>query len=501
MYRLALSLVLLLAGGAVSAQPSFVVEDAFPGVTFASPVGVELAPGQDTRAYVIEQGGTTAPPRVLTLESGDAAPTVFLDLSDRASSRDGTETGLIGLAFHPDYAENGRLFVHYTAPVATSVPGERVLLTRISEFTRSATDPLAADPASERILLEADQPARNHNGGKIAFGPDGHLSIALGDGGGADDEFGQGQDPTTLLGALLRIDVDDVPDGAAYGIPDGNPFALTDGPERDEIYAWGLRNPWKFSIASDGAIWLADVGQRVWEEVNRIEAGRNYGWNTVEGPDCFPETVTSCDLSGLAAPEVWYAHDAQGGFSITGGYVVEQGGTGALEGHYLYGDFVSGRMWAYRPGASPQVILESVPAANGGTRTPNIAAIDPAPPSGPLAGEPLLVDYAGTIHVLRLATIATDEGAPAASAPRLRLGGANPFATETRVEVEARPGTAARVTLADALGRTVAVLHDGPVPAGTFRLPVDGRPLAPGVYHVRLATEAGQASVPVVRVR
>lgn len=491
-----LSILVLLVGTAASAQPIQSVENAFPGVTFSAPVGVELAPGQPARAYVVEQGGTTAPPRIVTLEPGDAAPTVFLDLSDRAASRNETEFGLLGLAFHPDYATNGRVFVHYTAPASPRIAGERVLVTRIAEFARSGADPLTADPASERVLLEVDQPAENHNGGKIAFGPDGYLYIGLGDGGGAGDPFQNGQDLTTLLGALLRIDVDAV--GVPYGIPDSNPFALTDGPERDEIYAWGFRNPWKFSITRAGEIWLADVGEDTWEEVDVIQGGKNYGWPRVEGPACFP-IGSSCDLSPFEAPVTWYGHDGAGGFSITGGHVVEFADT-ELSFHYLYGDYVSGRMWAIAPGGTPQVVLETVPTAGGGTRKPNIAAIDPAPPAGPLAGEPLLVDYAGTIYVLRLQGVLADGGGPEAAGPSLRLRGANPFRTVTAIELEAR-GARARVTLLDALGREVGVLHDGPTLPASLRLEVEGRDLAPGVYRVRTDTEAGSASVALVRMR
>ncbi len=279
MRHLLFALALLLAGPTWAQEVT--VEDAFPGVTFTTPVGVVLAPEQAGRAYVVEQGRSGAPSRVLTLEPGDAAPTVFLDLSDRTLA--GGEAGLLGLAFHPDYAQNGRLFVSYTAPSASAA-----LVSRVSEFSRSTTNLFQADAASERVLLEVDQPAQNHNAGKIAFGPDGTLFIALGDGGGANDPFGNGQDPTTLLGALLRIAVDDVPEGQPYRIPDDNPFAATDGPERPEIYATGLRNPWKFSITSGGEIWLGDVGQASWEEIDVIEAGGNYGWSEVEGPACFP---------------------------------------------------------------------------------------------------------------------------------------------------------------------------------------------------------------------
>ena len=312
----------------------------------------------------MEQGGGSGRSRIVTLEPGDAAPTVFLDLDDRVAA--GGEAGLLGLAFHPDYEQNGRLFVYYTAPPGPGDPG--VLVSRVSEFARSASDPLTADPASERVILEEDQPADNHNGGTITFGPDGFLYIGFGDGGGGGDPFDNGQDPTTLLGALLRIDV---PEGEPYGIPDDNPFAATDGPERDEIYAYGFRNPFKFSITSTGEIWVGDVGQDTWEEIDVVEAGGNYGWNEVEGPEPASRPGSSCDLSAYQAPVVCLRVRTRRQ-SITGGYVVETHRLRALQGAYLYGDFISGRLWAFRSrnATGPVFILDSVPNGSGGTRTP-----------------------------------------------------------------------------------------------------------------------------------
>lgn len=484
--RFLLVAVLALSSTALAAQTT-VVEEALPGVRFSKPVQV-VALQAEQRYYIVEQGDGNArpelPPRILTLAPSDTEPTLFLDLEGRVAAIGG-ETGLLGLAFHPDYQTNGRFFVHYTAR-----PSGSGLMSRISEFSRSATNVLEADPESERIVLEADQPASNHNGGSIDFGPDGFLYIAIGDGGGADDQFQNGQDTTTLLGAISRIDVDNVPDGAAYGIPSDNPFAQTDGPERDEIFAYGLRNPFKMDVSRSG-VWVGDVGQNKWEEVNRVEAGGNYGWNTVEGPECFQGR--SCDLDAFEPPFVFYDHGPTGGVSITGGYVIE-GADFFLASKYVYGDFGSGRIWAvdiFDP--EPTVILE--PGENG-LPFLLISSIDPDLDPGNV----LVTSYAdrtGTIYRLRVEGGVALEDDPAASGPTLALAGANPFRTSTAVALEA--DGPARVTVLDVLGREVAVLWDGPgVPA---RLDLEGENLAPGLYTVRVQTSRAEAILRVVRAR
>ena len=478
------ALLLLAAASAKAQAPTLEITFATPGVTFAHPLGVETTPGQPGRLYVLEQGN---PPRVMTLLPGDAAATVFLDLGDRAIAQG--EGGLLGLAFHPDYATNGRLFVSYTAPVASPQAGVRVLESRISEFARDATDPLRADLSSERILLAVDQPADNHNGGTIDFGPDGHLYIGLGDGGGGGDPFGNGQDVTTLLGAILRIAVDDVPEGQAYRIPDDNPYAMTDGPERDEIFAYGFRNPFKFDVNGAG-VWVGDVGQDTWEEVDLVVAGGNYGWNVVEGPDCYPPGTSTCGQELYEAPVFAYPHDfAMGGYSITGGYVLEDVDL-VLSGSYLFGDFVTGRLWALEPGATESTLLASAfPRASGGEGGINLASIDP---DGP---DVLVTDYTGTIY--RVVRTGTDvEGAPEAGG--LRLVGPNPFRDRTALALAATGPV--RVVLVDVRGREVAVLWDGPAPPRS--VPVDASTLAPGVYAAVATTADGErASVRLVRVR
>jgi glucose/arabinose dehydrogenase len=283
------------------------------------------APRGDDRLFVLEQAG-----RILVSRNGETA--VFLDIQDRVIR--GGERGLLGLAFHPSYVENRRFFVNYT-----NIRGNTV----VAEFTTDPVDPNLVDPDTERVLLTVNQPAANHNGGMIAFGPDGSLYIGLGDGGGANDQYGQGQRTDTLLGTILRIDVDG---GDPYGIPATNPFADGDG-GAPEVWAWGLRNPWRFSFDGED-IYIADVGQSRWEEVDVIPSrvfGVNFGWPITEAFECL--RAETCDTTGLVEPVYAYAHE-EGRCSITGGYVYRGTAIPALQGAYLFGDFCSGEVIGFR---------------------------------------------------------------------------------------------------------------------------------------------------------
>nr|MDQ3957927.1 PQQ-dependent sugar dehydrogenase [Actinomycetota bacterium] len=263
----------------------------------------------------------------------------FLDVSDRTEG--GGEQGLLGLAFHPRYPDNGRFFVNYT-----DTNGDTV----IAEYRRSRRRYGQARRASERILLQVDQPFSNHNGGGLEFGPDGFLYIALGDGGSAGDPQGNGQRKDTLLGKILRIDVG--PRGAdGYAIPEDNPFA-GQPTARGEIWAYGLRNPWRISFdRRTGDLWIGDVGQGEWEEVNREPAGSagglNYGWNVKEGRSCYP-AGSDCTVPGVTEdmtdPLAVYSH--ADGCSVTGGYVYRGDAYPVLRGSYLFGDYCSGKVWS-----------------------------------------------------------------------------------------------------------------------------------------------------------
>ncbi len=278
--------------------------------------------------YLVEQRGMI---RVATTD-GQLREQPFLDITDRVGA--GGERGLLGLAFHPDFADSRRLFVNYSTRNGANV---------VAEFRAGDGSGEPADPASEREMLRIDQPFPNHNGGMLAFGADGMLYISSGDGGGGGDPLDAGQGRTTLLGKILRIDVDSA---QPYAAPPDNPYADGADGARPEIWAHGLRNPWRFSFdRQTGDLFIADVGQDRWEEVNAEpagEGGRNYGWNTMEGPDCFGQA--DCDRQGLVMPVAWYETGAD--CAITGGYVYRGDAVQGLAGFYLYSDYCSGRVWA-----------------------------------------------------------------------------------------------------------------------------------------------------------
>lgn len=329
---------------------AFATERAFARLNFNRPIWLGTAPGDPGTIFVAEQGGTIY---AFDDRPDVAAREVFLRLG---VLRAGNEEGLLGLAFHPDFAANGRFFVNYSAAGANCSDGA-ARCSVVSEFAR--TGRRMADVMSERRLLEVRQPFSNHNGGDLRFGPDGLLYISLGDGGSGGDPEGNGQNTHTLLGAILRIDVnregDPVCPDCGYGIPADNPFA--DGIDgAPEVWAWGIRNVWRMAFdAVTGVLWAADVGQNRWEEINRMEGAGNYGWNTLEGFECFGGA--GCDDDGMIPP-VWVYGRGQGQ-SVTGGLVYRGVGLGELWGRYLFADYVSGRVWALREraGAMPEVTL------------------------------------------------------------------------------------------------------------------------------------------------
>jgi glucose/arabinose dehydrogenase len=292
-----------------------------------SPVFV-TAPASDARLFIVEQPG-----RIRIVQNGTLLATPFLDLTARVSSAG--ERGLLSVAFHPQYATNGTFFVNFT-----DTRGD----TRI-ERLRVGADPNRADPATAELVLTVAQPFSNHNGGLVAFGPDGKLYVGMGDGGGGGDPQETGQDPLRLLGKMLRIDVDAA---RPYAIPSDNPNAgRTD--RLPEIWATGLRNPWRFSWdRTAGLLYVADVGQNRLEEVNVVPAtqgGVNYGWDEMEGSDCF-EPSTGCDRMGKQLPATEYTHSD--GCSITGGYVYRGQDLPALRGHYFYADYCEGWIRSFR---------------------------------------------------------------------------------------------------------------------------------------------------------
>jgi len=305
----------------------------FSDLNFSQPVYLIHSGDGTNRLFVVEKAGII---KVFNNQADVTSVKVFLDVRDSVNAGP-SEAGLLSVAFHPDYKSNGKFYVYYTFGS---------LFSRVSELAVS-TNPDSADRASERILFEIKQPYSNHNGGQLAFGPDGYLYIGLGDGGSANDPKNNGQNTQTLLGAILRIDIDSTDQNKAYRIPDTNPFFNRPEAGLPEIWAWGLRNPWRFSFDTvTGALWAGDVGQGKWEEVDLIVGGNNYGWRIMEGMHCF-DPPSGCDTSGLTIPVVEYAHPDDG-FSITGGFVYHGFKLPRLSGVYLYGDFVSMRIWGLK---------------------------------------------------------------------------------------------------------------------------------------------------------
>jgi glucose/arabinose dehydrogenase len=323
--------------------PKVQLERAFGNASFVNMTGAFQS--SSGRWYVLEQAG-----RILTFTGSDPRPVVFLDISGRIQS--GGEEGLLGFAFAPDFDRSGVFFLDYTM----ANPRRTV----IASFTSTANSAgpstsSVANLASEAVLLEIMQPFPNHKGGQLAFGPDGYLYIAMGDGGSGGDPFRNGQNPNALLGKILRIDVKD---RTKYAVPPDNPFAAGGG--RGEIYAYGLRNPWRFAFDGND-LWVADVGQDLFEEIDLVTKGGNYGWNVMEGKHCY--NAKTCDAAGMTPPIFEYGHDA-GACSITGGFVYRGSDIPELRGAYVYGDYCNGRIWALRYGGG-QVAAQSEILASG----------------------------------------------------------------------------------------------------------------------------------------
>ena len=337
---------------------------------FSSPLDLENAGDGTGRLFVVEQAGT-----IRILQNGAVLATPFLDITAKVTS--GGETGLLGLSFHPGYAQNPRFYINYTRTTAGQ------LQTVIAEYQAAAGNPNIADPNSERILLVVDQPFANHNAGQLAFGADGMLYFGLGDGGSGGDPFGNGQNTQVLLGKMLRIDVDHTSTGKAYAIPPDNPFVSGGG--LPEIWAYGFRNPWRFSFdPPTGRIFVADVGQDAYEEVDIVTKAANYGWNVMEGTHCY-NPATGCNTTGLTLPIADYAHSE--GDTVIGGFVYHGALIPNLQNAYVFGDFSNGKIW---------MLQESAP--NNWTRTLLLTTARPISSFGrDEAGELYAVDYSGSV--------------------------------------------------------------------------------------------------------
>jgi uncharacterized repeat protein (TIGR03806 family) len=375
----------------------------FTNLSFAAPVALLQAPGDGSRFFVVEQDGIV---RAFQNSANVATSSAFIDVVARVNGGPGSEMGLLGMAFHPNWPANPRAYLSYTA--------SNPLVSRISVF-RSTDGGATLDASTEQILMTVSQPASNHNGGNVAFGPDGFLYIGLGDGGSGNDPFGpigNGQNLQTLLGKMLRIDVNGMTGTAPYGIPTDNPFAAgalcgttngtTGQPNCAEIYAYGFRNPWRWSFdRTSGELWVADVGQGAREEVNRVVRGGNYGWRCFEGTRA---TGLACGNPQNTLPPV-AEYERAAGASITGGHVYRGASIPQLVGRYVFGDYVSGNLWHIPGNTAPTLTVDGSTALDVNFNISSFAeGVD---------GELYVLNYAGTIHRLTAAS-GTGGGAPVA---------------------------------------------------------------------------------------
>ncbi|MBK8550304.1 MAG: PQQ-dependent sugar dehydrogenase [Ignavibacteria bacterium] len=327
-------LVILLLLSPVLSNAQYQLQPAFPNIgTFNYPIELVKADDGTNRLFVAQQRGL-----VYVFNNSPTANSkkVFINLSSKVSPS-GSELGLLGLAFHPDHENNRYFYVNFTFDSASNY------WSRISRFTTSFSNPDTALLSTEQILITLQQPYSNHNGGKLAFGPDGFLYISFGDGGSGGDPLGNGQNRSTLLGKILRINVDSASGGRNYSIPVSNPFFGNSSGYKEEIYAYGLRNTWKFSFdPPTNRLWAGDVGQNAYEEIDIIENGRNYGWNKMEGFHCYG----TCDTTGKGFTRPVYEYPRSAGASITGGYVYRGSLLPSLYGKYIYADYSFGTVWA-----------------------------------------------------------------------------------------------------------------------------------------------------------
>lgn len=461
---------------------SFELENAFPNLSFNRPLEIQNAGDGSNRLFVVSQTGF-----IVVFQNYYAVSefNIFLDITSKVDW--GGEKGLLGLAFHPNYKENGYFFVNYTAPSP--------LRTVVSRFKVDQANPNVTDPQSEEIIFTTPQPFSNHNGGKIAFGPDGYLYIALGDGGSGGDPQNNAQNLSSPLGKILRIDVDNPSNGREYGIPNDNPFVNNEQGYLEKIFAYGLRNPWRFSfdLGTDW-LWAADVGQNAWEEIDIIESGKNYGWRFMEGTHCY-NPQQNCDDGTIEHPIWEYPHNNSGGWSITGGEVYRVDESSELYGKYIYADFVSGNIWSlFYDGENPPVneLIHSQPgigiAAFGKDENGNI----------------YLSDLNGKIYRFENPVTTLKDDKNIVDGYLLKQNFPNPFNAATLIEFSVPEDQRVKLAVYDSLGAEIKILfYDNASAYQNYKITFDtsGLNLATGIYFYRIDTKAGSFTKKMVLLR
>lgn len=444
------------------------ITNAYTNLSFNQPVDFQFADSSSNEIFIVEREGVI---HKMVNDPSVSQTDVVLDISGRVSTTG--EGGLLGLAFHPDFDQQSEAYLYYTAsnPFRTIIARYQV---------NASTGQFVSD--SEEILLELTQPFSNHNGGQVRYGPDGYLYISLGDGGSGGDPLENGQDLTTLFGTILRIDINSSDPGLNYAIPPDNPFAGNAFGYREEIFAYGLRNPFRFSFdRQTGDLWAGDVGQNSFEEIDIIKSGLNYGWNTMEASSCFDPSV-GCDKEGLELPVFEYPRSA--GQSVTGGWVYRGQQIPQLFGAYIYGDFSSGNIWSFNydgSSVSNQQLL-------GNLGNSSVVAF-----GEDQQGELFICSFDGNIYTLQSesTTDISDEN----ELPQrvlLNQNFPNPFNPSTTIRFSIPQPQQVSLTVYNSLGKEVAELMNGRLGAGSHSISFRGDNLSSGIYYYTLTTETMQ---------
>ncbi len=452
----------LLIIGIPPVHAQYSLENAFPNLNFTSPVDFQNPNDGSNRVFIVEQSGII---KVVENSASVSAAKVFLNITDRVE--DGGEMGLLGLAFHPDYRNNGYFYVDYTK--------DNPIETVISRFKVSDTNSDSGDAETELILMKIFQPYSNHNGGQIAFGPDSMLYIALGDGGSRGDPQNRAQNRDSLLGKILRINVDSASLPLNYSIPPDNPFVNNTEGFREEIFAYGLRNPWRFSFDfSTGKIWCGDVGQGDWEEINIIESGKNYGWRCYEGNHQY--NLSECNDTNYVFPVWEYPHTE--GRSITGGYVYRGTSIPNLFGKYIYADFETRKIWALTYDGINPAQNEFILTAPGG-----ISSF-----GADKDNELYLCSFDGKIYKLKNNLTDVSAGREKKLDYYLVKNYPNPFNPATRITFNVPEESRVEIQVVDILGNITLLINKTFRP-GIYEEPWDASSFSSGVYFIIMKAE------------
>lgn len=446
------------------------LEEAYPYLSFSSPVEFQYAGDNSNRIFVVEQKGII---KVFPNDHEINSAKIFLNIEDSILS--GGELGLLGLAFHPDFENNGYFYINYTK--------DNPRRTIVSRIKVSNTNPDSADISSELILLQQNQPFRNHNGGKLAFGPDGYLYIGFGDGGDGGDPQNNGQNLKTFLGKILRINVDSTQDSLNYSIPQDNPFKGNTEGYKEEIYAYGFRNPWKFSFDSQtGTLWCGDVGQNNWEEIDTVKNGGNYGWRLMEGNHCY--NPSNCNSEGLELPVWEYSHQS-GNCSVTGGYVYrgqEIPSLFGLSGKYIYGDYCSGIIWMLRISGTNQdsVINEYLFESPSSILSFGVDEND----------ELYICCANGKIYKFAYILDSVDDEEINPNNFYILQNFPNPFNPQTKIKYNIPERSKVKINIINSLGENVSTIQNSEKSKGLYEIIWNASGNTSGIYYINIKAES-----------